>query len=209
VEALQAKLGETETGSLPLGRVSFLPGSQIVSAVDVSLGSTGSPAPVLETTSTQLIVTVDLEAGRQSEAKVGETVTVEMPAQNTVGGVITAVSAVAASSSSSPSGSSSGQGSASSSQATIPVTIRLNGHVSGAGLDRAPVSVNFAEAVAKRVLSVPVTALLATAGGAYALQVAQAPHQLISVTTGLFAAGYVQISGPGIHEGLQVTNSQG
>ena len=68
---------------------------------------------------------------------------------------------------------------------------------------------NFAEAVANNVLSVPVTALLATSGGNYAVQEAQAPHKLIPVTTGLFAAGYVQISGPGIYEGLQVTDSQG
>jgi len=69
--------------------------------------------------------------------------------------------------------------------------------------------VNFAEAVANNVLSVPVTALLATSGGAYAMQEAQARHKLIPVTTGLFAAGYVQISGPGIYDGLQVSNSQG
>ena len=35
------------------------------------------------------------------------------------------------------------------------------------------------------------------------------PHKLIPVTTGLFAAGYVEISGPGIYQGLQVTDSQG
>ena len=232
VEMLQASLGETETGSLSLGQVVFLPGNRIVSAVDASLGSTGgggagapsstgssSPAsttgsgagatPMLQTTSTQLIVTVDLDASKQSEAKVGETVTVEMPAGNVIGGGITAVSSVAANSSSGSSGSSSGPGSASSAQATIPVTIKLKGHVSGAGLDHAPVSVNFAQAVANNVLSVPVTALLATSGGGYALQEAQAPHGLIPVTTGLFAAGYVQISGPGIYLGLRATNSQG
>jgi hypothetical protein len=232
VEAFQASLGEAESGSLSLGQVVFLPGNQIVSAVEVSLGSTGgggvgrpssvgssSPAsgagsptgvnPILQTSSTQLIVTVDLDASRQSEAKLGETVTVEMPAGNIVGGVITAVSPVATASSESPGGSTPGPGSSSSSQATIPVTIRLNGHLSGAGLDHAPVSVNFAQAAAKNVLSVPVTALLATPGGAYAVQEAQAPHQLIGVTTGLFAAGYVQISAPGIYDGLQVTNSQG
>ena len=59
------------------------------------------------------------------------------------------------------------------------------------------------------MLSVPVTALLATAGGGYAVQEARAAAQLIPVTTGLFAAGYVQISGPGIYPGLRVTNSQG
>jgi hypothetical protein len=59
------------------------------------------------------------------------------------------------------------------------------------------------------VLSVPVTALVATAGGGYAVQEAAAPHSLIPVATGLFAAGYVQISGNGIYPGLQVTDSQG
>jgi membrane fusion protein, multidrug efflux system len=41
VEALQASLSETETGSLSLGRVVFLPGDQLVSTVDATLGSTG------------------------------------------------------------------------------------------------------------------------------------------------------------------------
>jgi hypothetical protein len=35
------------------------------------------------------------------------------------------------------------------------------------------------------------------------------PHALIPVTTGLFAAGYVEISGSGIYPGLAVTDSQG
>ena len=68
---------------------------------------------------------------------------------------------------------------------------------------------NFVQQQAKHVLSVPVTALLATGGGNYAVQEAAVPHQLIPVTTGLFAAGDVQISGPGIYQGLQVTDSQG
>lgn len=228
VEALQAALGEARSGSLGLGQVVFLPGDQIVSAVQAGLGSTGgggagdpsstgalasasgagsgaSAAPVLQTTSARLVVTVDLDTSRQSEARVGEPVRVQMPDGGTVGGVVTAVSAVAASSS----GSSSSAGSSSSGQATIPVTIRLKGHVSGARLDQAPVSVNFAQAVAKNVLSVPVTALVATPGDKYALQRARAPYRLIPVTTGLFAAGYVQVSGPRIHDGLRVTNSQG
>ena len=89
------------------------------------------------------------------------------------------------------------------------MTIALAGRRPGAGLDQASVSVNFVQEKAKNVLSVPVTALLATAGGGYALQEAAAPHRLIPVTTGLFAAGYVQISGPDIYRGLQVTDSQG
>jgi hypothetical protein len=186
-----------------------------------SSGSSGSGGgtPVLQTTSTHLVVTVDLSASSQSEAVVGERVTVEMPAGNTVNGRITAVSPVAESSSGSGSGGNSGSGAGSGgggggggsggSSSTIPVTITLNGHHTGAGLDQAAVSVNFVQQRARNVLSVPVTALLATAGGNFAVQTAAKPHQVIPVTTGLFAAGYVQISGPGVYSGLQVTDSQG
>jgi hypothetical protein len=183
-------------------------------------GGSGSGAAVLETSSTQLVVTVDLDATKQSEARVGEPVTVEMPGGNTVNGKVAAVSPIAQSSSDSGNGNSgnggggggngSGNGNGNgSSGATIPVTIALHGRTSGAGLDQAAVSVNFAQAEAKGVLSVPVTALLAVAGGNYAVQAAAAPHTLIPVTTGLFAAGYVQISGRGIYPGLAVTDSQG
>jgi len=186
-----------------------------------SRGGGSSGTAILQTTSTHLVVTVDLSASSQSEAKAGERVTVEMPAGNTVNGRITAVSPVAQSSSGSGNGNNSGSGSgggsgggngssgSGGSSSTIPVTIRLSGHHTGAGLDQAAVSVNFAQQRARNVLSVPVTALVATSGGSYNVQTAATPHQLIPVTTGLFAAGYVQISGPGVYAGLQVTDSQG
>jgi hypothetical protein len=162
------------------------------------------------------VVTVDLAASSQSEAVRGEHVTVEMPNNTTVNGVITQVSKVAQTSSSDNSGAGAGAGGSGAggtgsggSSATIPVTIKLLGHITGVGLDQAPVSVNFAQAKAKNVLSVPVTALVATAGGSYAVQEAAAPHKLVPVKTGLFAAGYVAISGSGIYQGLQVTDSQG
>ena len=91
----------------------------------------------------------------------------------------------------------------------MPVTIELDKPAKGGGLDQASVSVNFVQSKAKHVLSVPVTALLATSGSTFAVQEASSPHKLIPVTTGLFAAGYVEISGSGIYPGLQVTDSQG
>jgi hypothetical protein len=182
-------------------------------------GSSGGQE-ILQTTSTQLVVTVDLDASLQSEATVGEHVTVEMPSGTQVEGKVSAVSAVAQSSSNSGNGNSgggssgggngSGNGNGSgSSSSTIPVTITLKGHQRTAGLDQAAVSVNFIKQRAAHVLSVPVTALLATSGTSYAVQEAAAPRKLIPVITGLFAAGYVQISGAGIYPGLQVTDSQG
>src|SRR5580704_3647629 len=43
VDLLQESLGETETGTLTLGRIVFLPGDQLVTTVDGTLGSTGGP----------------------------------------------------------------------------------------------------------------------------------------------------------------------
>ncbi|MFL5829226.1 MAG: peptidoglycan-binding protein [Solirubrobacteraceae bacterium] len=179
-----------------------------------------SATSILSSSSTQVVVTVDLDATKQTEATVGEPVTVELPDGTTVNGKISEVSPVAQSSSSSGSGNSGsgsgnsgsgsgGSGSNSSPSATIPVTISLTGHRHISGLDQAAVSVNFEQQKATNVLSVPVTALIATAGGGYAVQESAAPNRLIPVTPGLFAAGYVQISGPQVYSGLQVTDSQG
>jgi hypothetical protein len=184
-------------------------------------GGTASAQPILGTTSNQLNVVVNLDATKQSEAVVGEPVTVQMPDGSVVDGKITEVSPVAQSSSangsgngssngsSSGSGSSGGTGSSSTPTSTVPVTIALHGKLPASGLDQAAVSVNFEQQVERGVMSVPVTALLATAGGGYAVQEAAPPHRLIPVSPGLFAAGYVQISSSQIYPGLQVTDSQG
>jgi hypothetical protein len=78
------------------------------------------------------------------------------------------------------------------------VTITLDRHVKGAGPDQEAVLVNFAQARARNILSVPVTALVATAGDAYAVQQAMAPHRLIPATTGeLGARGSDALGGTG------------
>jgi hypothetical protein len=237
IDELQTQLDETVTGTLTLGRVVFLPGRQMIQTIDTTAGSSnggasGSDATgggadavaVLGTSSTKLVVTVDLGASVQSEAAIGEKVTIEMPDGSTQNGKVTAVSPVAQSSSSSSDDGSSGgggsggdsgsdgsggSGSGSGSGATVPVTIELDKTVRGGGLDQASVSVNFVQSKARNVLSVPVTALLATSGSNFAVQEASSPRKLIPVKTGLFAAGYVEITGAGIHPGLRVTDSQG
>jgi hypothetical protein len=165
-----------------------------------------SATAILSTTSTNLVVTVQLDATKQSEAKLHEPVTVQLPDGSTVNGKITGVSPVATTTNT---GSNSGSPSNSAPAATIPVTVSLDRHANTRGLDQAAVSVNFEAQVANHVLSVAVTALLATQGGGYAIQLAAPPHRLVAVTPGLFAAGYVQISGSGIQDGMQVTDSQG
>jgi hypothetical protein len=58
---------------------------------------------------------------------------------------------------------------------------------------------------------VPVTALLATAGGGYAVQAAGPRGRLIPVTTGLFddATGLVAVTAAGLTAGLRVAVAQG
>jgi hypothetical protein len=59
------------------------------------------------------------------------------------------------------------------------------------------------------VLAVTVSALVALAGGGYAVEVmhgsgATATGRLVAVWTGLFSATLVQVSGPGIAAGQRV-----
>jgi hypothetical protein len=229
VAAWQASLGEAKTGAISLGQVVFLPGPQRITAVNTVLGSTGgssgtsaepsssSPSPtgsedaqaIIQTTSTRRVVSVELEAGKQSEAGVGAPVTVQMPNGETTKGKIVTVSPVAQTTGTSAGSSTATGGSSGAPAATIRVTIALPASNPGSGLDQATVSVNFVRQEEQHVLSVPVTALLATAGGGYAIQVASSPHELVAVAPGLFAAGYVQIAGARVHPGLRVTDSQG
>ncbi len=63
---------------------------------------------------------------------------------------------------------------------------------------------------ADNVLAVPVTALLAAAGGGYAVQVAGPHSRLIPVTTGLYdgTSGLVAVTGAGLAPGLSVEVAQ-
>jgi multidrug efflux pump subunit AcrA (membrane-fusion protein) len=172
----------------------------------------------LVTTSTDLVVTVQLDASRQTEAVVGERVYITLPSNAVAQGVITEVGRVAQTSSqsgdggSSPgSGGNSTSGAGSAPQATIPVTISLR-HAGGLGsLDQAPVTVAFALTTTRNAVSIPVSALLATAGGGYAVDVVSSSGTVTRepVTPGSFAGGFVQISGPGIAAGMHVRDTAG
>ncbi|MDQ6778502.1 MAG: hypothetical protein M3071_20275, partial [Actinomycetota bacterium] len=198
--------GSSSGGGASSGGGSSGGGASAGSGSATGSGGSSNATAILSTTSTNLVVTVDLDATKQSEAKLREPVTVQLPDGSTVNGRITDVSPVATTTNT---GSSSSSPSSSAPAATIPVTISLDKRANTRGLDQAAVSVNFAQQAATHVLSVPVTALLATHGGGYAVQEAAPPHKLVPVTIGLFAAGYVQISGPQVQDGMQVTDSQG
>ena len=89
------------------------------------------------------------------------------------------------------------------------MTVRLTHPAAAGNLDQAPVSVNVVSAQAHGVLAVPVSALVALAGGGYAVDVvhgsgALATRQLVPVQTGLFSDTLVQVSGAQLAAGLEV-----
>jgi peptidoglycan hydrolase-like protein with peptidoglycan-binding domain len=197
VKKLQEHFGLTKTGTLTLGQAVFLPTSARITKISVDLGSQAQPgAAVLAATATKRVVTLNLNAARQAQVKVGDPVTITLPDNTKTPGTVTAVGSVAAAATDDKSAP------------TIPVEIAPSDPTATGALDQAPVSVLITTAEAKDALVVPVTALVALAGGGYAVEV-QGPDQvrtLVPVSLGLFddAKGLVQVTGSGIVEGQKV-----
>jgi multidrug efflux pump subunit AcrA (membrane-fusion protein) len=208
---LQAHLGLTQTGTLPLGQAVFLPGAIQVTGLGTGAvpgGSAAAGATVLTGSSLTPVVTMDLDASMQTEVAVGNKVSVTLPDGSVTTGVISSVSTATSSSSSSSSSSSAngsnsgssgpGSGSSGSSAATITVVVSLTDPKAAGSLTQVPVGVTITTGSVSNVLIVPVDALLAQPGGGYAVEVTgPGGHHLVKVTPGLFddAAGTVQVTG--------------
>jgi peptidoglycan hydrolase-like protein with peptidoglycan-binding domain len=219
VATVTASLGQALPGTPASGSPSA--GGSSSSGLGGGAGSSagGTASAVLTTTSNHQVATVQLEASKQTEAVAGEQVEVTLPSGSVAQGTISRVGRVAQTSSQIASSSTNAQsnggnstsGAGAAPQATVPVTIQLR-HAGRLGsLDQAPVTVAFALATRHNVLAVPVSSLLATAGGGYAVDVVNANHTTTSVpvTAGAFAGGYVEVSGAGISAGTQITDTAG
>lgn len=223
VQRWQAALGVTVTGVVPAGQVAYAPGPLRVAALDVTLGAAAQPGvAVLAGTSARPVVSAALPVGQEYLVRRGDQVSVTLPdGTRTVPGVITAISRVASAASSDGGGQSSpgpaapgglGFGESGSGRSgsggggnTVEVTVRLGHPRAAGGLDQAPVTVNIVSARASGVLAVPISALVALAGGGYAVQVITGgTAHLTGVRTGLFNSSLVQVTGPGLRPGVRV-----
>lgn len=221
VQRWQAALGVTVSGVVPAGQVAYAPGPLRVASLDVTLGAAAQPGvAVLSATSARPVVSAALPVGQEYLVRRGDQVSVTLPdGTRTVPGVITAISRVA--SAASPGGAgqpsqgpSGGRGSGGSESGgagsggsgdTVEVTVRLAHPRAAGGLDQAPVTVNIVSARASGVLAVPISALVALAGGGYAVQVITGgTAHLTGVHTGLFSSSLVQVNGPRLRAGLRV-----
>ncbi len=165
-----------------------------------SESDSGSSAPstnLMTTTSTHRIVTVALDTTKESVAVRGARVTVELPSGEAVHGRIARVGTTATSEQASD---------GSSSPPTIKLTIKLTERAKA--IDQAPVTVRLERSRRRDVLAIPVTALMARSGGAFAVEVVEGGHRrVVPVTTGLFTSGYVEIDGAGLRPGMRVANA--
>jgi Putative peptidoglycan binding domain len=209
VRSWQRSKGLAETGSIELGRVVFQPGARRVTTVSATTAAppesgdpSGQPSapPLMTTTSTRRIVSVDLETTRYRLARKGARVRVEMPDDTRVAGKIVSVGRVAEKEPASAEDS--------DPPATIELTIRLKRR-SGVTLDQAPVDVDLEKTRARDVLTIPVTALLARQGGSFAVELRDGDRRrVVPVETGLYTDGDVEISGAGLRAGMTITDAR-
>lgn len=222
VERWQASHGLMQTGQIPLGQIVFLPGAILVGAWQVVAGGSAQPGqePYLVTTDRRVVivpVTPDMPV-----VHAGQSVGIILPSQAATSGRVTSIgplSAAANSNASADSNGSAGTGGAAGgagaatgpAQASTSVLFvrPVQPAATGTG-DGVAVQVSLAVQVARDVLSAPVNALLALAGGGYGVEVVlpSGAHRLVGVHTGIFAGGLVQISGSGLTAGTKVVVAQ-
>jgi hypothetical protein len=182
VQRWQADHDGLRTGVLGPGTVVVSRGTLRVASVTATVGSP-APADVLTVTSTRPVVTLDVPKGVDVTA--GRPVEVTLADGTTVRTRVTAVGSPV-------------DDAQSGAPASVPITVRARGRADLG--PAAPVSGVLVLASRRDVLHVPVGALLALAGGGYALE--RPGGTLVPVTLGLVADGDVEVSG--IEEGAKV-----
>jgi hypothetical protein len=162
-----------------------------IESIDVSIETTGQVST--NETSLQIVKTA-IEVSDQDLIYTGSLVEIELPDDRTVSGTVTDIGSVAVV----PQGNQAGD-------PYFEVTIVIDGNNQLHQWTGAPVTVSVTKAIAESVLSTPVVSLLALSEGGYALEVVEmASTRLIPVKLGVYADGWVEVTGPGLKAGDEV-----
>jgi peptidoglycan hydrolase-like protein with peptidoglycan-binding domain len=190
VEAFQDDRGLTEDGTITRTEVVISDGPARVGEHKADVGdAVQARGPVTGLTTTTPVVTVKLDAGLAADVQRGDRVRVTMPDGSEVSGRVTRVGTVAT-------------GGQNDEAPTVELRVALNSRRHGR-LDGAPVSVSLETGRTSDALSVPITALVATAPGRYAVELAGS-HRLVPVELGAFADDWVEVNGSGLSPGTRV-----
>ncbi|MEV6632632.1 peptidoglycan-binding domain-containing protein [Actinoplanes sp. NPDC051470] len=189
------------TGRLELGAVTFQPGPLRVTTLGATVGGPAigdAGGPLLSGTSPVVGVALAVPVTESHLVHLHDAVTVTLPGGDTLPGRVTELSTVA----SAPNDNEPGRG---DQLPSVAATVTLGRQAAGAALDQAPVEVHVTTGSADGVLAVPITALVALAGGGYGVYLLDAPaRRLIGVTPGLFSDTLVEVTGDGLAEGMTV-----
>lgn len=188
VRQWQDDVGLEPTGELDPASAVVLPTAVRVESVSAALGDPAD-ADLMTVTSTARTVSVQLDAVQGAAHPVGAAVTVMLADGTAVPGEVASV------------GTQQGDDGAQKSVAVIAAD--EPGAFDDATSDA--VRVAFAGTTHEDVLAVPVSALLALAGGGYGVELPDGT--LLRVKTGLFADGLVEVSGDGVTDGLTVVDA--
>lgn len=195
VRRWQERLGLSETGTVTPDAVVYAPAAIRVAERKANVGGSAG-GPVLTYTGTARLVSVDLNVAQRTLVTVGARVKVTLPDRSTVDGVVAGIGTVAQTVTSSD---------GKTQTTTVEVTVTVADQARLGSYDEAPVDVTLVANQHKDVLTVPIVALLALPGGGYGVQVVDgSTTRTVTVRTGMFAGGRVEVSGEGIAAGTVV-----
>jgi hypothetical protein len=193
IKRWQGDLGRPATGIVVVGDVEVAGGAVRVDSVGGQPGAAANSA-LLSVTSTRKVITVGAELSDTATIRRGDRVTVKLPDEHTLKARVTSVGRDL-------DADESGAGTGSP---KLTVTVTVDNARGIARLDSADVEVLFIGKQVKHVLAAPIEALIALREGGYAVQT---PTGLVAVDTGMFADGWVEITGAGLAEGTSVVIS--
>lgn len=182
VSRWQRDLGVTRTGAVELGDVAFHATELRIATIEAPPGTRVSAGQALATaTALARVVTVAIDATRPETLTAGQSVVVVLPDRTELDATVWAVGREAAT----------GAADAAPTLTAAIVSPSLTGE-----LDTGPVRVVVEQVVAPDALTVPVAALVAHAGGGYAVErVTPRGAELVTVEPGRFAEGLVAVTG--------------
>ncbi|WP_433676280.1 peptidoglycan-binding protein [Microbacterium gorillae] len=197
IRSWQKARGLERTGELPAGSFVFEPAAVRVGAVDAAPGSP-SGATVLTVTDPGKQITIDLDADLVAVAPAGSRVQVSLPDGTVAEATVVSVGAAVQK-----------DGGNGEKVMKVPLVLAPDDPAVGGDLVDAAASATFTRTLASGVLRVPVLALLAGPDGTSQVEVVDGKKtRLITVATGAFGDGLVEVSGGGLAEGDEVVVAQ-